>query len=81
MQVDELATGPAQQRGLHLGRADLELAARAAHPQEARVGQLHGQLVELAELVADDVEDAHARGSGAAAAQRWRSSRAASSAK
>jgi hypothetical protein len=59
MQIDELAAGPALQRGLHGGAAQFELAARDADPEVAGVGRRFGQRGQLGELVALDVEDAH----------------------
>jgi hypothetical protein len=59
VQVDQLAARPALQRGLQVGGAHLEHAARAAHPQEAVRRQHVGQRVEFDEAVRRDVEDAH----------------------
>ncbi len=77
VQVHDLPAGPALQRGLHLRRANLELAPPAADPEEARRRQIRRQVVQFAELVGQDVEDAHRRWPVQAA----RSSRATSSAK
>jgi hypothetical protein len=59
MQVYELPDAPALQRGLQRGDVDLELAPRRTDPQVAAARQLLRQRLELAELVAADVEDAH----------------------
>ena len=81
MQVDQLTAGPALQRRLHVGDADLELApARCASQTIAAAPAAPRAALQLGELVADDVEEAHRGGDGSA--QRVvRSRRAASSAK
>ena len=72
MQVDELTAHPALQRRLHVDDGGLELAARAAQPQEAIGRQLLRPGVELGEALGRDVKEPH---------QASRKRRAASSAK
>ena len=77
VQVHDLAAGPVLQQGLQLRGANFELAPAAADPDEARRGQVRRRAFQFAELVGQDVENAHRRWLDQAA----RSSRATSSAK
>ncbi len=89
VQVHQRRAAPALQRELQLKAAQTEFLAAEADPQIAGVGQVLGKLGELAELLADEQEQAHSAppagvraGAGGRQGERhFFSRRAASSAK